>query len=673
MNAPQRADTLAASSPLDASIDAAVDTAVDVPMTPSLARIALAALAPAGATQAAEARWLASAGAAAGHAATAAQHWLQAPPADEPVLHALAQALPLQPPELIAVALGCAVEVDPMAARAVAWLQAPAGASRPTVGLVLKAAQALGWPAPLSALLDGAALDTGLLQLDTDTARPLPERRLQVPLPLVLALRDGDARWPGIDTRPPPVDTRVPSLQAAAQAQARALGPQGALVVRSGHPRLARDAARAVAQALQRAPAFIDGDVPPGAGLWLTLCGRVPVLCSELAPGEARALPRLSGYHGPVLVAAGPEGSYARDGDSVASWRVPLPDANERSALWRAALSRPAVASPLVEPLSEQLGRHYRYDAARIHQLAHAAEAEARLAGATAVARAHVDAAARSGIAADLGTLAELLREPIADDVLVVPPALRDALVALRQRCAWRESLADALGPAMRARYRPGVRALFVGASGTGKTLAAGWLATQLGLPLYRVDTATITSKYIGETEKNLAQLFARAEHAEAVLLFDEADALFSKRTEVKESNDRFANAQTNYLLQRIETFEGIALLTSNSRSRFDSAFTRRLDAILDFPQPTPVERRALWEGHLGSAHTLSDGELNRLAGACDFSGGHIRNVVLAAAARARHEARAIGYDDAVHGVIAECRKLGRQPPAGLADLTGRG
>ena len=126
------------------------------------------------------------------------------------------------------------------------------------------------------------------------------------------------------------------------------------------------------------------------------------------------------------------------------------------------------------------------------------------------------------------------------------------------------------------------------------------------------------------------------------MLLFDEADSLFGKRTDVKEANDRFANAQTNYLLQRIESFEGIAILTSNSRARFDSAFTRRLDAIVEFPPPGPEERRALWLAHLGGAHTLSTAELNRLAADCDLAGGHIRNATFAAAvdgprARPRH------------------------------------
>ncbi len=226
-----------------------------------------------------------------------------------------------------------------------------------------------------------------------------------------------------------------------------------------------------------------------------------------------------------------------------------------------------------------------------------------------------------------LGTLAQALTEDIGDDALVLTPALRVDLLALAERCRHREGLADTLGPAARTRYRPGVRALLVGPSGTGKTLACGWLATQLSKPLFRVDLAGVTSKYIGETEKNLGELFARAEHADVVLLFDEADSLFGKRTEVKDANDRYANQQTNYLLQRIESYDGIVLLTSNSRSRFDSAFTRRLDAILDFPAPGPGERRALWLAHLGDGHALTASGLNRLAAGCDFAGGHIRNV----------------------------------------------
>ncbi|MDZ5461768.1 ATP-binding protein, partial [Azohydromonas lata] len=238
-------------------------------------------------------------------------------------------------------------------------------------------------------------------------------------------------------------------------------------------------------------------------------------------------------------------------------------------------------------------------------------------------------------------------------------------LNALLQRCRARDGLADDLGAAARTRYRPGVRALLVGPSGTGKTLAAGWLATRLGLPLYRVDMANVSSKYIGETEKHLAELFARAEHAEVVLLFDEADALFGKRTETRDAHDRYANQQTNYLLQRVEAFDGIALLTSNSRARFDSAFTRRFDAIVEFTPPTPAERRVLWLAHLGSAHALDITALNRLAAGCDLAGGHIRNVVLAAQALSADAP--IAWPALLPALAAEYRKLGKPLPTALA------
>jgi SpoVK/Ycf46/Vps4 family AAA+-type ATPase len=275
-------------------------------------------------------------------------------------------------------------------------------------------------------------------------------------------------------------------------------------------------------------------------------------------------------------------------------------------------------------------------------------------------------AAAWVGEGAGLDGLAQPLRDVINDEAMVAPAPLREELGMLLLRCRARDQLVEGLGASARARYRAGVRALFVGPSGTGKTLAAGWLATRLGLPLYRVDLSAVTSKYIGETEKNLAQLLARAEQSEVVLLFDEADSLFGKRTDVKEANDRFANAQTNYLLQRMESFDGITLLTSNSRARFDPAFTRRLDVIIDFPPPGPAERRALWLAHLGASHGLTQRELNRLATAADLSGGAIRNVVLAAAVLVREEGRAVGYADVLCGLAGEYRKQGRQMPVEL-------
>ena len=273
---------------------------------------------------------------------------------------------------------------------------------------------------------------------------------------------------------------------------------------------------------------------------------------------------------------------------------------------------------------------------------------------------------ARRGESLGLGALAELINDEIDDSALVVPSSLREELAALVVRCRLREQFSETLGPSIKARYRPSVRALFVGPSGTGKTLAAAWLATQLGIPLCRVDLSAVTSKYIGETEKNLSQLLSRAEQSEVVLLFDEADALFGKRTDIREANDRYANAQTNYLLQRMESYDGITVLTSNSRARFDAAFMRRFDAVLNFPPPGVDERRALWRTHLGQAHGLSAAELDLLASVVDFSGGQIRNAVLGAAVAAAQDGSTLEYRHVLNGITIEYRKISRQLPDDL-------
>ena len=648
---------------------------------PSLSALAFGTLsAPAGATEkdSVEAQWISSYCAGTESliddlpAAFAA--WLATPPATDRRLVALAATLGLTRTETLAVSLSCAVESDPMGARTLAWLQTPVGGGRPIAGLVATVARRFGEPSPLAALAAGAARSCGLLQIDTDTSRPLPECALSVPQPIVLALADPPTvSWPGLPlgiSDPPPLP---PSVRDGAARCARALSRQTAsaldrpathdgapwLVIRSGHPRETKAAAAAVCASLGAHPVFLDGDPPAGLGAWLWLAAAVPVICAELAPGERKRIRDIPGWTGPLLVAAGPDGSFERDGEGLPTWRVPVPQAAERTKLWQVATGDAALGA--------HLGRSHRHASARIAELTRAARYHAGLYGQSTIGPCEIAAAARSGAGGDLGTLAELLPEPIPDDALVLPPAVRSDLESLTARCVERDVLTDGLGPASRARYRPGVRALFVGPSGTGKTLAAAWLATRLGLPLYRVDLASVTSKYIGETEKNLAQLFARAEHAEVVLLFDEADSLFGKRTDVKDANDRFANAQTNYLLSRIESYEGIAILTSNSRARFDSSFTRRLDAIVEIPSPGPEERRDLWLAHLGTGHTLTNSDVNRLAAACELAGGHIRNAVLVAAVTARRGRQPIGWDDIVTGIRIEYQKLGKQAPHTLA------
>lgn len=642
-------------------------TRVELPLALRL----LGLLAPAAADEdaAAEARWLVLQAQGLPAAPQDPQQILaqwaaHAPPHDAP-LRRMCQALRLNGTEQMAVALAHAADTDLVASRALAWLQAPLRDAYPTLGLLacLDAQRGLAATQSLAALADGAAVRCGLLQIDTQPGRALPDARLRIGQPLVVALSGGTGSWSGVTLQQAGgADAFPASMQAGATQQARQLDAGACLVVRSGHPREARTACLAMAGALGRPAAFIEGDLPFGLVPWLLLQHAVPVLCAELGPGERRRVPVLEGGL-PLLVATGLEGAWegAGTGPAVASWTVPLPGRAERAALWTAQGAGPRDA--------QELASTYRHGFTRIADLGQAADAWRRHEGAAALQPPHVARAARARGCGTLGHLAQLLGDDIDADALILPPPVERELHALLARCRVRDGLADSLGPAAAARYRPGVRALLVGPSGTGKTLACGWLATRLGLPLYRVDLASVTSKYIGETEKNLGELFARAEHAEVMLLFDEADAVFGKRTEVKDSNDRFANQQTNYLLQRIESFDGIAVLTSNSRSRFDSAFTRRLDAIVEFPAPGPQERRALWLAHLGRAHALDPALLNRLASACDLPGGHIRNVTLAAAALAPREA--ITWSALTQSLAAEYRKLGKPVPAALAAPAG--
>jgi hypothetical protein len=585
----------------------------------------------------------------------------------------LAHQLQLHGIEALVVALAAAVELDLLCGRAVALLQAPVGGSRPTLGLLAAAfAQIESEGHVAERILTGAAVSSGLLQLLTDSA-PLTERSAAVPLPLCLALSGRDAPWPGASLGLGGIpETPLPaSVRAEAERQARALtaGSPNVLIMRAGAAAEARAAAGAIASAVGCRPLFIDmersgnpskpGPTLHGMGPLVLLRQLLPVFCFDLGPGERRSVPTLPGYSGPALALCGRDGSIEARGESPAAWNIGVPPREERRRLWSLAVGEGELAS--------RLAVDYRHGSGRIAQLGRLVRQQCVLDGREAPTFSDIAAASWTGQSSGFEALAQPLSDLIPDEAMVTGPQLRDELSRLLMRCRRRESLIEGLGASALARYRPGVRTLFTGQSGTGKTLAAGWLATQLGLPLYRADLAAITSKYIGETEKNLAQLLAHAEEAGIILLFDEADSLFGKRTEVKESNDRFANAQTNYLLQRIETFDGITLLTSNSRSRFDPSFCRRLDMIIEFPLPGPEERRLLWLSHLGSHHRLSHKELNQLAAAADLAGGHIRNAVLTAAVVAQGRGSLIEYGDVYVGLTDEYRKVSRQVPPELA------
>jgi SpoVK/Ycf46/Vps4 family AAA+-type ATPase len=186
-------------------------------------------------------------------------------------------------------------------------------------------------------------------------------------------------------------------------------------------------------------------------------------------------------------------------------------------------------------------------------------------------------------------------------------------------------------------------------------------IAAELGLDLYAIDLAMVVDKYIGETEKNLDRLFGEAERVNGVLFFDEADALFGKRSEVHDARDRYANVETAYLLQRMEAFDGIAILATNLRANLDEAFARRLDAMVDFPVPDTAARLMLWERHLGDKVPRADDvDLAFCAEAFELSGGNIRNVTRCAAFLAADEDTAVGMSQLIRAVEREYRKLGR-------------
>jgi SpoVK/Ycf46/Vps4 family AAA+-type ATPase len=213
-----------------------------------------------------------------------------------------------------------------------------------------------------------------------------------------------------------------------------------------------------------------------------------------------------------------------------------------------------------------------------------------------------------------------------------------------------------------------GISALFAGPSGTGKTMAGEALARALRLDLFRIDLSRVVSKYIGETEKNLRRIFDAAEESAAVLLFDEADALFGKRTEVKDSHDRYANIEVSYLLQRMEEYRGLAILTSNRKTAVDQAFLRRIRFVVDFPFPQARERAEIWRRVFPQATPTHELNFDRLA-RLNASGGNIRNIAMAAAFLAADRDERVGMLHLLDAARQEFLKL--EKPLTDAEVAG--
>ena len=258
-----------------------------------------------------------------------------------------------------------------------------------------------------------------------------------------------------------------------------------------------------------------------------------------------------------------------------------------------------------------------------------------------------------------LDNLAQRLTPKATLDDIVLPPEESKLLRQIAEQVGQRSRVYEEWGFALRMNRGLGISALFAGDSGTGKTMAAEGLANKLQLDLYRIDLSAVVSKYIGETEKNLRRLFDAAEGGGAILFFDEADALFGKRSEVKDSHDRYANIEINYLLQRIESYRGLAILATNMKSALDQAFMRRLRFIVDFPYPENDERKAIWKGIFPAQMKIADLDFDRLA-RLNVAGGNIHNIALNAAFLAAQTNTLVTMPLILEAARTEFRKLGR-------------
>jgi hypothetical protein len=557
------------------------------------------------------------------------------------------------------------VEEDSRFGTLLAYLQAPLSYRRPTLELVGQAVAGVEgldlWQVcrPL--------LENGLLEALNPEA-PRAEWVLRVPPPVWDAVRgtagERPASWcrhheahefPEVQTLtlPGPFRTQLAQLPALIQG-----GKADAIVLRGSRGSDRLRVMGAVGRALGRDLLVVEpGDKSvswSGVGPYCTLARTMPVLTYDLGPGETATLPDLRGYNGPVGVIMGHEGGLRGEkAERAVSLTLPLLREADRYRCWRTAFGEQPVAQ--LRTISER----YHLPAGHIRQVATMATAQAALQGREEVTPGDVQEACRTLNRQELDTLATRLDGYGSWDLLVTSAMMAARLDELERRCRHRERLLDRLAPVFGAGKNRGVRALFTGASGTGKTLAARILAAELGMDLYRVDLAAVVNKYIGETEKNLHQVLSRAEELDVILLLDEGDALLGSRTEVKSANDRYANLETDYLLQRLENYEGIVLITTNLGENIDRAFLRRMDVVVGFVAPGAAERWRIWQLHLPPDHAVSPAFLQEIATRCSLTGGQIRNAAQEATLLALDEGEVVHRRHLTRAVQIEYRKAG--------------
>jgi len=385
-------------------------------------------------------------------------------------------------------------------------------------------------------------------------------------------------------------------------------------------------------------------------------------------PPELRALQRstLPAHGVIILVSRHPIPQMVRPDARLVTIPFGRPSFATRRSIWRAALSQQGLNLD-AEKLDQLAGR-FRLGNWQIENAVRTAASNALLQPANS-SRGHPsqpsfaellsEARAQTGL--KLGQLARKVSPIHRWDDLVLPDDSQRSLREICQRVQERHQVLDTWGFGKKLSLGKGTNALFTGPSGTGKTMAASIIANELGLDLYKIDLSGVVSKYIGETEKNLHHIFAAATDGNAILFFDEADALFGKRSEVRDSHDRYANIEISYLLQKMEEYDGVSILATNLRHHLDEAFVRRLAITVEFPFPGEESRRQIWERIWPEATPLApDVDLGYMARKFKLSGGNIKNVALAAAYLAAHQASPVTMTHLLRACESEYQKMGK-------------
>jgi AAA+ superfamily predicted ATPase len=561
---------------------------------------------------------------------------------DDPLAR-IAAALDLDVGEELLVAGAWWAETDPHFAIALGCAHDDAGRRYASASLLRLLLEPFGVAVP-PAVPDGHALARcGVLEPGAGVAGPLELT------PVARDLVAGGVPAPIGDPGPPP--RRLGGLRAALARHLRA--GRGPVVLRGPHGVGRRALAAAAARDAGLVPVGPEHPAPQ-LRLLARAGGGVPVVPAEL-------LADLGWEERDPLVAWAPPGP-APAGHLV---DVPAPTHAERARRWRRELPSSGGGRRAGDRLARAMASRFSFTEGDIAAVGARARAEADWRGRPLDADMVWESARRHPQHA-LDRVAALLSPSFTLDDLVLRGDARRALDELVAHVALQDVVLDGWGFRRRLPRGQGVAALFSGPPGTGKTMAAEAVASALGQDLYRIDLSAVVSKYIGETERNLASAFSEAERAGAVLLFDEADALFGKRTEVRDAHDRYANLEVNYLLQRVETFTGLAILATNRGSAIDDAFLRRLRFAIRFELPDRQLRRELWRRAFPPEAALAPMRWDALAEA-ELAGGNIQAAALAAAYLAAGDGDVIGPSHVERALRREYDKLGRAwPGAGL-------